>query len=304
MRSPAGSRTGPRIEIQRHVAQKPVNVTFNNQQSLRIERPGTSSHGQSPTFAPQIPARPVSTVSMDIQIRTPQPVVQPPPPSHPPPAPQQPQMSRFSLLSFVSSFEEGKSFNETDLASLGLDLQCDKPLLPMLHSVLSEAPLLDKSCLPVPECYTKIENAGEPREKISLFTDQTLMFIFATQTRTPLQAQAAEELQKRGFVFDVENEKWRMPNGNEWSIDEWREIETHAQQVADWCGENKQYMFKTLFFGIGFGIETVWGQAVWPDYHRKIGCKCSLFEPIRKMIGAPYPVWGRFLVQTGFREYL
>ena len=191
--------------------------------------------GPGPQISTQIPPRASTPGTMNIQLRPPQPVVvQQSTAAAPPPSPQQqPQMSRFSLLSFVSSFEEGKSFNETDLASLGLDLQCDKPLLPMLHSVLSDAPLLDKSCLPVPECYTKIETAGEPKEKIGLFTEQTLMFIFATQTRTPLQAQAAEELQKRGYVFDSDSETWRMPNGNEWSVDEWREIETHTQQVAE-----------------------------------------------------------------------
>ena len=230
-----GPRTGgQKLEINFQVPRandpKPISVGIAGRPPISLVQ------GPGPQITTQIPPRAASAAgTMNIQIRPPQPVVvQQSPAAAPPPSPQQqPQMSRFSLLSFVSSFEEGKSFNETDLASLGLDLQCDKPLLPMLHSVLSDAPLLDKSCLPVPECYTKIETAGEPKEKIGLFTEQTLMFIFATQTRTPLQAQAAEELQKRGYVFDGDSETWRMPNGNEWSVDEWREIETHTQQVAE-----------------------------------------------------------------------
>lgn len=231
-------RQAGKIEIRPAAAQqKSFQVTFNSQHGggggIRIEKPNASGQGQ-PTQFVHIPPRPASTSApINIQVHPVAPAVQQAPVTTPPPAPQQPQMSRFSLLSFVSSFEEGKSFNETDLASLGLDLQCDKPLLPMLHSVLSDVPLLDKSCLPVPECYTKIEAAGDPREQIGLFSEQTLMFIFATQTKTPLQAQAAEELQKRGFSYDADSETWHMPNGNEWSVNEWREIESSTHKVTE-----------------------------------------------------------------------
>ena len=137
---------------------------------------------------------------------------------------------RLSLLSFVSSFEDEKSFNETDLEVLGLDLKCQEPLLPMLHSVLSDAPLLDHSRHPMPECYSKIQ-AGNPAEKLSLFTPKTLLFIFYTYPRDPLQIQAAAELIKRQWVFDEENEEWRDQDGNPWSVDQWRELDEN--QIDD-----------------------------------------------------------------------
>ncbi|KAK8833843.1 transcriptional regulator [Tritrichomonas musculus] len=139
------------------------------------------------------------------------------------PNPQPDAFHRLSLLSFVSTFEDEKSFNETDLEVLGLDLKCQEPLLPMLHSVLSDAPLLDHSRHPMPECYSKIQS-GKPIEKISLFSPQTLLFIFYTYPRDPLQVQAAAELIRRNWMFD-EVEGWRDQDGNTWSVDQWRESE-------------------------------------------------------------------------------
>jgi hypothetical protein len=130
-----------------------------------------------------------------------------------------------SLSAFVSAFEDGKSYNETDLAGLGLDLECEGPLLPMLHSVLSEAPLLTNSCHPIPDYYRECPAVGSVEDKQALLTDQTLMFIFETEVRSKLQRIAAEELTKRGFSFDEETGKWFTRTGNEWSIEEWKEIE-------------------------------------------------------------------------------
>jgi hypothetical protein len=145
--------------------------------------------------------------------------------------------SRLSLLSFVSSFEDGKSFNETDLATLGLDLQCDKPLLPMLHSVLSDAPLLNHSCHPIPESYKKVAVSGMPLEKVKLFSDETLMFIFATEAQTRLQSSAADELTRRGLVFDEERGRWQTQSGREWNMDLWKETEGGGRGMV--AGEDR-----------------------------------------------------------------
>jgi CCR4-NOT transcriptional regulation complex NOT5 subunit len=59
----------------------------------------------------------------------------------------------------------------------------------------------------------------------SLFTDQTLLFIFETETRSRIQRIAAEELQKRRYTFEDETGKWFTRNGNEWSVDDWREVD-------------------------------------------------------------------------------
>ena len=238
------SRQGPRIE-RAHTGNglvisgptpKPITFTINNPN--QPQRHVISIQPQPrPQFSPQLVQSQIPPRSNTTPI---EPSVKPPPqisqqPIRPQisqqrPVPQSSELAKLSLLSFISSFEETKTFNETDLASLGLDLKCEKPLLPMLHSVLSDAPLLDKSCLPIPECYTKA-NAGDPQEKIGVFSDQTLVFIFETQTGTTMQTLAAEELKKRGFSFDSESGKWRIPSGNEWSVDQWREIDVDAQQA-------------------------------------------------------------------------
>lgn len=155
---------------------------------------------------------------------TPTPTPLPPPPPPPPSVLPNAAPNRLSLHSFVSTFEEEKSFNETNLEVLGLDLKCHKPLLPMLHSVLSDAPLLDHSQHPMPECYSKIQ-CGEPSDKLSLFSSQTLLFIFYTYPCDPLQSQAASELQRRQWQFDEELEEWKDQDGNTWSADKWREFE-------------------------------------------------------------------------------
>ena len=153
-------------------------------------------------------------------------------PSSQPQINPQKNFERLSLLSFISSFEDEKSFNETDLEVLGLDLEYKKPILPMLHSVFSDAPLLDHSKHPMPECYSKIQS-GNPAEKLSLFSSKTLLFIFYTYPHDPLQIQAAAELTKRQWSFDEENEVWNDQDGNPWSVDQWRELDVNQENELD-----------------------------------------------------------------------
>lgn len=191
---------------------------------------------QQQQIRPQSPQMPQPTPTIQPQISQPaaKPVIQAQPQQQ---AATTENYNRLSLLSFVSAFEDGKSFNETDLATLGLDLKCQEPLLPMLHSVLSDAPLLEHSCHPTPECYSKILPTGEPQEKISLFTDQTLLFIFYTYTNNPLQIQAADELIKRGITFDEETCEWHPGDGIVWNCDTWKEqqeiVPASAPQVEE-----------------------------------------------------------------------
>ncbi|OHT11320.1 hypothetical protein TRFO_19305 [Tritrichomonas foetus] len=191
-----------------------------------------------------IPIKPNNMNNMNMAMYPPpvQAVMQPPKahpqaphiqPSQPPPQPPQPDaFCRLNLLSFVSSFDDEKSYNETDLESLGLDLKYQEPLLPMLHSVLSDAPLLDHSKHPMPECYSKIAPAGKPQEKLSLFSPQTLLFIFYTFPRDPLQIQAAAELTRRQYTFDDDTEEWKDPDGNVWAVDQWKEQEDVSTNVS------------------------------------------------------------------------
>lgn len=139
--------------------------------------------------------------------------------------------NQMSLNSFVSSFEYGKTFNETDLSTLGLDLKCQEPFLPMLHSVLSDAPLLERSCHPIPECYSNISPTGTPEDKISQFSDQTLLFIF--YTNQSLQEKAANELEKKGYTYSQENEEWKTPEGYKWSVEQWKVIDESQKNNED-----------------------------------------------------------------------
>jgi hypothetical protein len=136
------------------------------------------------------------------------------------------------MRSFVSGFEERKSFNETDLASLGLDLDYERPLLPLLHSVLSDAPLSSHSKMPIPECY-KVSPPGSPQDKLTSLSGETLIFIFETEARTPLQRLAAEELKRRKYVLDEDTGRWQTPKGGEWNVEEWKETVPQGADAVD-----------------------------------------------------------------------
>lgn len=138
-----------------------------------------------------------------------------------PPAPAD-YFSKFSFLSFVQSFKEERSFNETDLNALGLNLNKEEPLLPMLHSVLSDAPLLNNSCYPMPKSYTAFAKTEDPTESIQMFSAPILLFIFYTQMHTEMQTAASNELMKRGFSYDEEKGSWSNPEGAEWDINQWK----------------------------------------------------------------------------------
>jgi hypothetical protein len=132
------------------------------------------------------------------------------------------------LSAFVSSFEGGQSFNETDLSTLGIDLNYDRPLLPMLHSVLSEAPLLGNSSCPIPDWYGAMEAPGSLEVKILVFPEPTLIFLFETGAGTEVQKLASAELIRRGYVFEDDTAQWIAANGNEWDVDAWKEVEAPA----------------------------------------------------------------------------
>jgi hypothetical protein len=183
-----------------------------------------------PTVAPRAPpSAPVQIVTAPRAPPAPAPAAAPRPSqiTRLPPA-QSDLAFRLSLASFVARFEDGRSFNETELAGLGLDLRYDRPILPLLHSVLSEAPLAARSWHAVPAAYRAVAPPGPPQDKLALFSEQTLLFIVETEPRTALQALAADELAKRGFAFDDDAERWRTPGRREWDTEHWREADAPA----------------------------------------------------------------------------
>ena len=144
-------------------------------------------------------------------------------PPQPPAAPD--FFSKMSLLSYVTSFKDEKSFNETDLFSLGINMKEKEPMLPMLHSVLSDAPLSSHSVYPTPKSYADLSTNEDPVAKIGLFKDQILFFIFYTQPKTEMQAAAYKELEDRGYSYDEDKGIWLNSDGAEWDVNQWKLIE-------------------------------------------------------------------------------
>ena len=132
----------------------------------------------------------------------------------------------FSLTRNSYVFSHQKTFNETNLFELGIDLSSDKPILPKLKSIVSELPFGEASEYEIPEIYKEIEikNPEEAEEMfISKATVECLLFIFYCKPRTKSQLNAAKELEKRGFTF--KNQKWfdkegRSFDSNKWAFDE------------------------------------------------------------------------------------
>lgn len=228
------------VMVQTRTPAKPLSVQLNHRNNAptitihpRSSTPQSSAPSQNNLLVQPPPQHAREAITVEKKAATPsRPAPQPQP--VPPPAQSQtqsPAYNQMSLNSFVSSFEYGKTFNETDLSTLGLDLKCQEPFLPMLHSVLSDAPLLERSCYPIPECYSNISPTGAPEEKMSLFSEQTLLFIF--YTNQSLQEKAANELEKKGYTYSQENEEWRTPEGYKWSVEQWKVIDESQKNNED-----------------------------------------------------------------------
>lgn len=136
--------------------------------------------------------------------------------------------SKYSLNSFVSTFLHKPDFNETNLSSLGIDLETDQPLLPLIHSMLSDYPMFQNSRMEFPKSYKNIQ--PPPSDKMWSLTEETLLLIFFTQPG-PQQAQAANELiNKFHYTWDNEHSVWKLPTGATWDVDKW-------MQIPSSCGE-------------------------------------------------------------------
>lgn len=97
------------------------------------------------------------------------------------PIPKKPEgyhSEKLTLNSFVSSFQSYKSFNETKLESLGIDLNSNQPLLPDIYSVLSELPMPSVKPNSVPNSYKNLNFEGNVLNRIELFPVQTLILRF------------------------------------------------------------------------------------------------------------------------------
>jgi CCR4-NOT transcription complex subunit 2 len=80
-----------------------------------------------------------------------------------------------------------------DLTTLGLNLSSSDVLYTSFTSPFSETPLKKEPDFSVPQCYF-ISALPPPNEKMDLYTDETLFYIFYCMTKDSLQLAAASEL--------------------------------------------------------------------------------------------------------------
>ena len=131
----------------------------------------------------------------------------------------------FSLKKNSLNFSHQKTFNETNLFDLGVDLYSESPLLPKLKSIVSEIPFGNETKYYIPDIYQNIENIEENEENfIKKASDECLFFIFNSKPRTISQKMAANELKERGFKYDGNIKTWINKNGFIFDINQWKFI--------------------------------------------------------------------------------
>jgi hypothetical protein len=59
----------------------------------------------------------------------------------------------------------------------------------------------------MPDSYPRACAAGLVQDKMAIFSDQMLLFIFETDTKSLLQRAVADELTRRGWVFEDDTER-------------------------------------------------------------------------------------------------
>eukprot|EP01116_Phalansterium_solitarium_P024570 TRINITY_DN9032_c0_g1_i1.p1 TRINITY_DN9032_c0_g1~~TRINITY_DN9032_c0_g1_i1.p1 ORF type:complete len:614 (+),score=168.33 TRINITY_DN9032_c0_g1_i1:108-1949(+) len=127
-------------------------------------------------------------------------------------------IDRFSLLGLLSVIRmTDPDLNTlalgTDLTTLGLNLNSPEPLYSTFASPWADGPTRREPEYYIPMCYymqqqlsgTQTQN---PLHKMSLFSDETLFYIFYSMPRDILQAAAAAELYKRDWRFHKEHKLW------------------------------------------------------------------------------------------------
>jgi len=112
-----------------------------------------------------------------------------------------------SLLGTVKWFENTKTFNDTDLNSLGFDLSDPKSFLFRLKSITSDRPFGDYENNPY---QVQIADFLPAKEFIRSSPDDTLLFAFFCQPSSEIQIIAAETLIRRGYSYKG---KWKSPDG-------------------------------------------------------------------------------------------
>uniref|UniRef100_A0A6B2L1G4 NOT2/NOT3/NOT5 C-terminal domain-containing protein n=2 Tax=Arcella intermedia TaxID=1963864 RepID=A0A6B2L1G4_9EUKA len=96
----------------------------------------------------------------------------------------------------------------TDLTTLGLNLGSSDALYATFASPFSDVPLKREPEYQIPSCYYIRPPLAPPTDKMSLFSDETLFYIFYSMPKDALQFAAAAELQNRDWTYHTELKLW------------------------------------------------------------------------------------------------
>jgi CCR4-NOT transcription complex subunit 2 len=101
----------------------------------------------------------------------------------------------------------------TDLTTLGLNLSSTEVLYNSFASPYSTSPLKQEPDHIIPECYFINPALSVPTDKMNLFSDETLFYIFYGMPNDVLQVAAAVELAARDWSYHTELRVWfqRLP---------------------------------------------------------------------------------------------
>lgn len=126
----------------------------------------------------------------------------------------------FSYL--FSNLHNPELDEEFDIGNLGIDLQTTKPLLPNISYAGSDNPLVNFGQFPVPHSYPNDESNMKAIDRISQFSDESLLFIFYIHARDILQKSAYDELTNRGYFFDPTKKVWSNSAKLVFDINKWK----------------------------------------------------------------------------------
>lgn len=101
----------------------------------------------------------------------------------------------------------------TDLTTLGLNLSSTDVLHTTFASPFSSTPLKQEPNHSIPDCYFINPPLTVPTDKMNLFSDETLFYIFYGMPNDVLQVAAAVELAARDWSYHTELRVWfqRLP---------------------------------------------------------------------------------------------
>jgi len=134
-----------------------------------------------------------------------------------------------------------------DLTQLGLDLNSNEPLHPTFATPFSAPtharPL--EADYHIPQCYS-VANVKPIQERWGSFTDDTLIWIFYNVPRDILQVEAADELYKRKWRWNMREHLWITKD----------EMSGPPMVSADGLSERGRYW--------------IWDPVMWKKYRREM----------------------------------